>query len=89
MTTTRGRASSNLAVRLGYQRIVLETGIPQSAATRLYESSGYLPIDAWPNIRRPRLCALLRQVPRHRNEPLRSDFKVSTQLYFCELEELS
>jgi GNAT superfamily N-acetyltransferase len=36
------------AQRLGYVRVVLETGILQPEAIHLYESCGYEPIAAWP-----------------------------------------
>lgn len=36
------------ALRLGYQRMTLETGLPQQAARALYEASGYRPAPCWP-----------------------------------------
>ena len=36
------------ASRLGYARVVLETGVLQPEALRLYESSGYTAIPPWP-----------------------------------------
>jgi len=36
------------ALRLGYARIVLETGVLQPDALRLYEASGYTPVPPWP-----------------------------------------
>lgn len=35
------------AARLGYRRVVLETGVNQPEALALYESAGYTPIDAY------------------------------------------
>jgi GNAT superfamily N-acetyltransferase len=40
-------ALEDLARRLGAARVVLETGERQPEAIRLYESSGYLPIEGF------------------------------------------
>jgi GNAT superfamily N-acetyltransferase len=38
----------SLATDLGYSKMVLETGLPQVDAQRLYRSSGYEQMDCWP-----------------------------------------
>ena len=37
-----------IAKDLGYSKMVLETGLPQVDAQRLYLSAGYQPMDCWP-----------------------------------------
>ncbi len=36
------------AARLGYERVVLETGVPQEAARQLYLAEGFQEVRCWP-----------------------------------------
>lgn len=58
-------ALSEEGARLGYERLVLETGTLQEAAHRLYRAEGFAPIPCWPpHDADPTSICFARDVPR-------------------------